>query len=77
MTRRSIINLSSFVIIATGGSLLLGAKPASAAFTNGCDKMAKEIDAASEACAKQGLGYGYTGSCSTTSIDYTLDGNCL
>lgn len=43
MTRRSIINLSAFALIATGAYTLLDARPASAAtYNEWCDKMAKE-----------------------------------
>jgi hypothetical protein len=44
MTRRSIVNLSAFAVIA-GGGMLLGARPAAAAqsaFCEFCDKMGGE-----------------------------------
>jgi hypothetical protein len=76
MKRRAGINLIAFAVVALGGSVLLGAKPAEAAFDDGCSKMEKLMNEQMTACAQSGGTYSFQGECSTTSVTYTLISSC-
>jgi hypothetical protein len=74
MTRRSIVNLTAFAIVA-GGGMLLGARPAAAAFDGEmCAKMNKIIASQAAQCADQGGTYWTQSSCSSTS--YSIISGC-
>ena len=76
MTRRSIVNLSAFAIIA-GGGMLLGARPAAAApvaYSEMCDKMFKIMQSQATQCEEQGGTYWADFSCNSSS--YSLISGC-
>jgi len=76
MTRRSIVNLSAFAIIA-GGSMLLSARPAAAApvaYSEMCDKMFKIMQTQAAQCESNGGTYWADFSCNSGS--YSLVSGC-
>ncbi|MFL5540215.1 MAG: hypothetical protein ACJ8J0_14590 [Longimicrobiaceae bacterium] len=78
MTRRSIVNLTAFAIIA-GGGMLLGARPAAAApsaFCELCDKMSKRLQTQQSACNDAGGQFEAEYSCSCTTAAATLITQC-